>query len=87
MPAPGARAAGTRTAAIASQRSAQITAVKDLGRLAKAAKLDPAKEDAAFIAEIIEAPALAKAACEFWRAYAGPIVALGKESPRARGAL
>jgi hypothetical protein len=60
---------------------------KELNRLAKAAKLDPAAEDAAFIAEIIESPALAKAAGEFWRAYAEPITALGKQSAAARGAL
>jgi hypothetical protein len=60
---------------------------KELGRLAKAAKLDPKAEDAAFIAEIIESPALAKAAGEFWRAYAEPITELGKQSAAARGAL
>lgn len=60
---------------------------KELRRLAKAAKLDPAAEDAAFIAEIIESPALGKAAGEFWRAYAEPITALGKASSAARGAL
>ena len=60
---------------------------KELGRLAKAAKLDPGAEDAAFIAEIIESPALAKAAGEFWRAYAEPITALGKQSATARGVL
>jgi hypothetical protein len=60
---------------------------KDLSRLAKAAKLDVAKEDAALIAEIIESPALAKAAGEFWRAYAEPITALGKGSAAVRGVL
>jgi len=60
---------------------------KDLRRLAKAAKLDPAEEDARLVAEIIESPALAKAAGEFWRAYQAPIAALGKRSPAARGAL
>jgi hypothetical protein len=60
---------------------------KELSRLAKAAKLDPAAEDATFIVEIIESPALAKAAGEFWRAYAAPLTALGKESAKARGAL
>jgi hypothetical protein len=60
---------------------------KDLGRLAKAAKLDAAKEDAALIAEIIESHALAKAAGEFWRAYAEPITALGKANATVRGLL
>jgi len=60
---------------------------KELRRLAKAAKLDPDKEDAGFIAEIIESPALGKAAGEFWRAYQEPITALCKANPVARGAL
>jgi len=60
---------------------------KDLRRLAKAAKLDPDDEDARLVAEIIDSPALAKAAGEFWRAYQAPIAALGKRSPAARGAL
>jgi hypothetical protein len=60
---------------------------KDLRRLAKAAKLDPAAEDRKFVAEIIESPALAKAAGEFWRAYAEPLTELGKASAPARGAL
>ncbi len=60
---------------------------KDLSRLAKAGKLDVAKEDAALIGEIIESPALAKAAGEFWRAYAEPITTLGKSSPAVRGVL
>ena len=60
---------------------------KELRRLAKAAKLDPDAEDAAVVAEIIESPALGKAAGEFWRAYAEPITLLGKRSPAARSAL
>ncbi len=60
---------------------------KDLARLAKAAKLDVATEDAALISEIIESPALAKAAGEFWRAYAEPITALGAHSSAVRGVL
>ncbi|MBA3820661.1 MAG: hypothetical protein H0X17_17345, partial [Deltaproteobacteria bacterium] len=60
---------------------------KELRRLAKAARLDPEREDAALITEIIESPALGKAAGEFWRAYAEPIAALGKASPAARGTL
>src|SRR5262249_1322388 len=53
----------------------------------KAAKLDPDAEDAKLVEEIIESPALAKAAGEFWRAYEEPIVALAKQKPAARAAL
>ncbi len=60
---------------------------KELRRLAKAAKLDVDAEDRAFVVEIIESPALGKAAGEFWRAYAAPITELGKQSATARGAL
>ncbi|HSR95499.1 MAG TPA: hypothetical protein VLM79_00460, partial [Kofleriaceae bacterium] len=60
---------------------------KDLRRLAKAAKLDPDEEDAKLVAEIIESPALAKAAGELWRAYEAPITALGRRSAGVRGAL
>ena len=60
---------------------------KELHRLAKAAKLDLAAEDRAFVMEIIESPALGKAAGEFWRAYQGPLTELGKASAAARGAL
>ncbi len=60
---------------------------KELRRLAKAAKLDIDAEDRAFVVEIIESPALGKAAGEFWRAYAESITELGKQSSAARGAL
>ena len=60
---------------------------KELRRLAKAAKLDIGAEDRGFVVEIIESPALGKAAGEFWRAYAEPIAELGKQSAAARGAL
>ena len=60
---------------------------KELHRLAKAAHLDPVAEDAAFVADIIESPALGKAAVEFWHAYATPLTALGKRRATARGAL
>ncbi|MBA3460198.1 MAG: hypothetical protein H0T46_09585 [Deltaproteobacteria bacterium] len=60
---------------------------KELRRLAKAAKLDVDAEDRKFVVEIIESPALGKAAGEFWRAYEGPISELGKDSAPARGAL
>ena len=60
---------------------------KELRRLAKAAKLDVDAEDRAFVVEIIESPALGKAAGEFWRAYEGPLTELGKQSAPARGAL
>lgn len=60
---------------------------KELRKLAKAAKLDVDAEDRGFVVEIIESPALGKAAGEFWRAYAEPITELGKQSAAARGAL
>ena len=60
---------------------------KDLRRLAKAAKLDPDSEDGKLVEEIVQSPALAKAAGEFWRAYTQPITELGKRSPAVRGAL
>lgn len=56
---------------------------KELRRLAKAAKLDVAAEDAALVAEIVASPALGKASAELWREYAAPLVALGKSSPAA----
>lgn len=59
----------------------------ELRRLAKAAKLDIKREDAQFVSEIIESPALAKAAGDFWRTYEEPIIALGKESAKVRGLL
>jgi hypothetical protein len=60
---------------------------RDLRRLARTAGLDPDAEDARLIAEILESPALARAAGEFWRAYEAPIVALGQRSPGVRRAL
>jgi hypothetical protein len=60
---------------------------KELRKLAKAAGKDPDTEDAAFIAEVLDSPALVNAAGEFWRAYAEPIKALAKASPARRGQL
>jgi hypothetical protein len=60
---------------------------KELRRLAKAAGKDPDAEDASFVAEVIESPALVNAAGEFWRAYAEPICALAATQPAIRGAL
>lgn len=60
---------------------------KELRRLAKAAKLDVDAEDRGFVAEIIESPALGKAAGEFWSAYRGPLTDLGKQNAVARGVL
>lgn len=60
---------------------------KELRRLAKAAKLDVDAEDRGFVAEIIESPALAKAAGEFWNAYREPLTELGKQNAAARGVL
>ncbi|HEY0192523.1 MAG TPA: hypothetical protein VGC42_15495, partial [Kofleriaceae bacterium] len=60
---------------------------RDLRRLAKAAGLDPDAQDLGFVEEIIQSPALARAAPEFWRSYAEAITALGRRSPRVRGVL
>jgi len=60
---------------------------KELRRLARAAGKDPDAEDASFLAEVIDSPALVNAAAEFWRAYAGPITALAAQSPALRGTL
>ena len=60
---------------------------KELRRLAKAAHLDADAQDAAFVAEIIESPALARAPAELWRAYRGPLARLGARSPAVRGLL
>ena len=60
---------------------------KELRRLAKAAKLDVDAEDVAFIADVVDSPALARAAADFWRSYADAIGALAARSPRVRGTL
>ena len=60
---------------------------RDLRRLARAAGLDADAEDARLIGEILESPALAMAAGEFWRAYEAPIVGLGQRSPAVRRTL
>ncbi|MGN6104894.1 MAG: hypothetical protein ACTHU0_07315 [Kofleriaceae bacterium] len=60
---------------------------KELRRLARAAGLEIDAEDAATIAEIIEAPALARAGRELWREYEAPIRSLAAGSPRVRRAL
>jgi len=60
---------------------------KELRALAKGAKRDVAAEDASFIAEILEAPALGKSAPDFWTSYEKAIVEVAKGSPRVRGLL
>ncbi len=60
---------------------------KELRRMAKAAKLDVAAEDASLIAEIVESPALGKASVELWQDYEAPLVALGQSSVTARQTL
>jgi hypothetical protein len=60
---------------------------KELRRLAKAAGKDPDAEDAAFVADVIESPALVNAAGDFWKAYEAPIKALARATPAVRGRL
>ncbi len=60
---------------------------KELRKLAKAAGLDVAAEEAAFLAEVIEAPSLQKAAAGFWTAYRKPIGRTAVQSPAVRGRL
>jgi hypothetical protein len=60
---------------------------RQLRRLAAAAGLDAGAEDQAVVAELLEAPATARAVAGFWRAYRAAIVALARESPAVRGRL
>ncbi len=60
---------------------------KELAKLAKAAKLDPIAEARTLVADIIDSPALAKGASEFWRAYQPAFAELGRHSETARGIL
>jgi hypothetical protein len=60
---------------------------KELRRLARAAGLDAAAEDAALVGELVDAPALARAAADFWRSYADAVCALAATSPKVRGVL
>ncbi len=60
---------------------------KDLKRLAKAAKLDPAEEERNFLRELLGAAALRMAPAGFWKAYNKSLKALAKEDPAARSAM
>ncbi len=57
---------------------------KDLRALAKAAKLDLAAEDAKVVAELLEAPTIARAPGDFWSTYRAAIVALARRDEKAR---
>lgn len=59
----------------------------ELKRLARAAGKDIGAEEQAVLAEIIEAPALAKAAAGFWKPYGKSLAALAKEQPAIRKQL
>ena len=59
----------------------------ELRRLGKAAKLDEAKEDEAFLREVLDAPVLARAPGEFWNTYEPALVAVCHASDAARLAL
>lgn len=60
---------------------------KDLRALAKAAKLDEAAEDERFLAETLDAQALALAPAELWSSYGDALVRLAKRDPVKRDRL
>ena len=60
---------------------------KDLKRLAKAAKLDTADEDAAVARELLPLSATGKAGVGFWKAYQPALVRAGAADERVRGLL
>lgn len=60
---------------------------RDLRALAKTAKLDVEAEDLRFVAEVIDAPAIAKAPGEMWQAYRAAVIALAKSRPSVRTRL
>jgi len=60
---------------------------KDLRALAKAAKLDEGAEDERFLAETLDAPALALAPTELWSSYDEALVRLAKRDPAKRDRL
>lgn len=60
---------------------------KELGRLGKAAGKDMTAESEALIEALADAPSLARAAFQFWKAYRKPLLSVAKRSPRVRGAL
>ncbi|MDO5681689.1 MAG: hypothetical protein Q4G46_02515 [Propionibacteriaceae bacterium] len=62
------------------------TMAKDLRRLAKAAKLDVAAEDAAVVRDLLSAPSIGRATKEFWTAYDAAIGRIASE-PRTRARL
>ncbi len=60
---------------------------KDLRKLARKAGLDLDAEDTRLLREIIDSPAMAHAAGEFWTTYRPVLVKMGRESAAMRGAL
>ena len=60
---------------------------KDLRALAQAAGANVDAEDDALVAELIEAPGVAKAPSEFWTTYRDVLVRLGKARPEVRARL
>jgi hypothetical protein len=60
---------------------------KDLRALAKAAKRDLAREDAAFLREVSSAAALKRAPSSFWSEYRDAWTAVAKAEPAVRGRL
>lgn len=60
---------------------------RELRRLAKAAGLDPAREDEALMEDLLGAPALARAPADVWAEYREAILAVCKGSPVAVAGL
>jgi hypothetical protein len=58
-----------------------------LRRLGAAAGVDAGSEERALLADLLDAPALARAPIGFWRAYRAPLLELARASPAVRGRL
>ncbi|MFZ5894575.1 MAG: hypothetical protein ACOY0T_26160 [Myxococcota bacterium] len=60
---------------------------KELRALISAAKLDLAKEELAFVSEVLSSPAIKRAPGDFWQLYRPALVALAKSDSNARKRL
>lgn len=56
---------------------------KDLRSLAKAAKLNADAEEVRMLAQILPAPAMARAPAEVWKTWKAPLATLAKQDPKA----
>ncbi|NUP48550.1 MAG: hypothetical protein HOW97_14760, partial [Catenulispora sp.] len=59
----------------------------DMKRLAKAAGLNAAEQEISLLRELLDQPALVRAAKPFWTSYAAGLVRLAKAEPAVRGKL